>query len=263
MRHIHTTQVRSIPMHVCMCVCSTLRRRKAPRARVLREMEINVLVSSLPQTTTTFAHVSDKTYLCDSPPPSITRSARPITVMMNAAVPLGAFEANAPSMHQQHHVVTNELGQQRRMEASSSLMPPSTSYMQNFRPGTPNQMAYMAQKAQIHMMPHVGLPVARARFGGTQMRDSDPTNSSYNAGPAGIPAFRQQSTVMSQELPVSLADTGENVHTGTNANVQPTHENAKPVKNKTRLRWTPELHKKFVDVVNMLGGPESTSFTCI
>ena len=28
--------------------------------------------------------------------------------------------------------------------------------------------------------------------------------------------------------------------------------------NKTRLRWTPELHNRFVDVINFLGGPEST-----
>ena len=74
--------------------------------------------------------------------------------------------------------------------------------------------------------------------------------------------LRQQATVMGLAMPISQADVEEKGH-AENANARPAHGNAKPAKNKTRLRWTPELHKKFVDVVDMLGGPESTSLTCV
>ena len=153
------------------------------------------------------------------------------TELMNTAVPaVDVFPANpanagAPSSH---HMATGELCQQRH--AGASLLP-STPYMQGLRPGTPSQMG-------------------RARF---EARSYD--------GAAGMFAFRPQTTtVMGPTMSVSQAEGGKIWRTA-NANVQPAQRSAKPEKNKSRLRWTPELHKKFVDVVNMLGGPTSTSIT--
>ena len=78
--------------------------------------------------------------------------------------------------------------------------------------------------------PHFGIPNARANF--------------------ALDGSSSQFLHHHQQIEVSLCDTNNNLH-GEELSVMVSSDP------KPRLRWTPELHDRFVNAVAHLGGPES------
>lgn len=67
--------------------------------------------------------------------------------------------------------------------------------------------------------------------------------------------LEKQPQIVQQNTIASIRNRGPST-----SNSFPSSSKSKPV-NKRRLRWTPELHNRFVDVVNFLGGPESKNYS--